>query len=183
MYALASLGSPPLLHGRRLRIEKYDEILRVLDEQEDAHVQLILAKAERDAANDDSILLMNMCKGNLIGQRCRSPYIEEFELWQAALGTFDADYFQVKMEQLSCEGIDPFSTCFEAHPHCCREWPLRLLCRAATGPHAATKWAALLLQESEIVRAVTESIRSGDAEESDCEWLRVMGVRLRAWRD
>ena len=79
--------------------------------------------------------MMNMCKGNLIGQRCRSPYIEEFELWQAALGTCDADYFQVKMEQLSCEGIDPFSTCSEAqvsHPHCCREWPLRLLCRAAT---------------------------------------------------
>ena len=35
--------------------------------------------------------MMNMCKGNLIGQRCRSPYIEEFELWQAALGTCDAE--------------------------------------------------------------------------------------------
>ena len=44
-----------LIASESLRIEKYDEILRVLDEQEDAHVQLILAKAERDASNDDSI--------------------------------------------------------------------------------------------------------------------------------
>ena len=47
--------------------------------------------------DEDAHLLVQISKGELVGQRCDEEYIVQFELWQAALGQADGAYFTLKI--------------------------------------------------------------------------------------
>ena len=56
-----------------------------IDEQENVDVQVSVTQTLCDD-DEDAHLLVQISKGELVGQRCDEEYIVQFELWQAALG-------------------------------------------------------------------------------------------------
>ena len=158
--------------------ERYEGILHFFDDQENLIV--VQVSSEMSEESEFGKIFVNLCNGSdIIGHRCSRSAVAQVELWQAALGQAGHDYFDGKLLSLLKEGVDPLISCYEtqvSHPYACRQWPLRMFCRAGRCVAAKEKLAILAAHEENAVANVAKAIMDRQLSLTEKTWLKAIGI-------